>query len=178
MIFMLNNNAQESAPFELLVAIVVMGFVILFGMNALQSLQTQQCGNELEHLLASVEDSVESVVNQQIPQRLLVKFPPCYKNPELVLKPVVDESLCTSFCLRQVEQCVLLRFESKDEGEISCVEINPSSNFGQQDSCPLRDDGSEPIDPTNGISQGTYLLYNKTPVGAVLPTICMYKQGV
>ena len=45
---LLNNKGQEEAPFELLIAVIVMGFVIVMGINAIFTLNREQCQGDIQ----------------------------------------------------------------------------------------------------------------------------------
>ena len=182
---MLGRKAQSSAPFELLVAVIIMGFVIFFGMNALHQLSEQQCEKELDRTMHAIVNSTELVVNQRAYQTFELKIPNCYSKPHNYDRPrlyfvsKVSQTLCSAYCKGYRESCMLLTFESAEESRVLCVNISvftvfPEANTGYS-GCPPRD-GFKLMQPGDELPEGFYSVTNSTPIGQLTPYVCFYKQ--
>jgi hypothetical protein len=55
---MVNAVGQEAAPFELLIAVIVMGFVIFAGMSAMEQLWLQKCYGTTDAKLEEMKASL------------------------------------------------------------------------------------------------------------------------
>ena len=67
---MVNNKGQESAPFELLISVIIMGFVIFVGLIAMNQLNEQKCINETKAKLEEMKTKIETVVTERSPQQI------------------------------------------------------------------------------------------------------------
>jgi len=176
----MKKKAQMSAPFELLVAVVIMGFVILFGMNALNELNKTQCSHELSNTMFSLVNAIELATNQYSTQALQVKIPACYHNSKLYLEATNSQNLCSAYCIGSRETCILLKFSSDEESRIKCVNINFFTSFPSESDmgCPSKE-GFQLVKPTNNQTAfvtGYYVIQNVTSVGAAIPTVCIYQR--
>ncbi len=181
---MLNRKGQESAPFELLIAVIVMGFVIFIGLNAMNILNEQKCYNEINAKLEEMKTKLEAAVTERSPQQIVFQLSTCY-NPEEEHVSIGDESeprICAEYCGTARNVCTLLNYfySGKSSGSAfairKCIDISPDTVFPYlAGNCPDRQD-EELIDFRDEIKQGTYLLVNKTAVTSTYPTICAYRM--
>ena len=57
----LGEKGQEAAPFELLIAVILMGFVIVVGIYATQQLEKQKCFQESNKKMEELKEAMEIV---------------------------------------------------------------------------------------------------------------------
>lgn len=140
-------RGQESAPFEVLVAVILMTFVLVIGITALSKLQKAKCANEIDQEMHKLKDAIESTVNAGELQTKLFTFDLPFCGSEKYnfadWEYNYDQpSRCTKYCGISRNNCVLLHHVSFDEdasesgacsiGEYCgiidvtlCLEINP-----------------------------------------------------
>ena len=204
MLFPFRQKGQVSAPFELLVAAIIMGFVILVGMQALDQLRTEQCKEQVSKSLQDLKIGIERTVNLGTPQNLVFAPPQCFhvergagstctrsaltsgrgtvSGDETCLSDSSNEFLCSRLCGGTRNDCVLLDYFSQEHSDRVCVNINPTTYFVQPNSssgssCPPEDpDKYEVVDPKLGLPRGNYFILNQTSSGDVFSTICLYRS--
>jgi hypothetical protein len=180
---MLNRKGQESAPFELLIAVIVMGFVIFIGLQAMNILNEQKCYNEIDAKLEEMKTKLEAVVTERSSQQIVFQLSSCYnpKEERIYISDEAEPRICAAYCGTARNICTLLNYfySGKNTGSAfsirKCINISPDTVFPYlAGNCPDRPD-EELIDFRDEITQGTYLLVNKTAVTSTYPTICAYR---
>ncbi len=186
---MVNSRGQEEGPFELLVAVVIMGFVILIGTVALEELRVKKCESEINNLLEKFKTSIETTVNQLSPSQVVFSTPyDCFnkKYEKIQIKPYNDQRFCSDYCGGTTQLCNLLEYSlnspDKKLSNRKCLFISPDTVFPSQDptlrgDCPDRSTESpafELQDFSTEIVQGNYLLVNITPPNKDIPVVCAY----
>jgi hypothetical protein len=180
---MLNSKGQEAAPFELLVAVIIMAFVIFVGLQAMADLNMQKCYNETDAKLERMKTSLETTVNRGSPQQINFVLSSCFnpQNETIRVKEFNEPAMCASYCNVAKELCTLLQYYYSGEGGFSimkCLNISPDSTFPYREgvNCPAKPD-YKLVDFRSGIEQGNYLLVNKTSVASPNPIVCAYRKG-
>ncbi len=178
----MKNKAQESAIFELLVAVVIMGFVIVIGLNAMDTITKEQCKTKTEASLDALKTKIEAVVNSRSPQSFTFRTSGCVssKNEVIKLIDMDNPELCASYCETNKPVCSLLVYTDQSPKQriptiIKCVNINPATNFVSATGgrCPEKE-GYVLINFNQKIEQGYYVLENMTKIEETFPTICAY----
>jgi len=193
---MFSEKGQESAPFELLIAIIVMTFVIVIGFNALKVLDEETCKGELNQNIEKLKFAVESVVKNKSKTNVLFELPNCFSESTsgLIIVERNDTTYCSAVCGGSLAQCTVLQFSSEhpDFTEIKCLRISSATTFPTDiSSCDpdLLDTGSgasyeavdwKDIDDTLGYSAsvypGTYTLVRQSNLFSSAPTVCVFKR--
>ncbi len=181
----LNEKGQEEAPFEILVAVVIMGFVLLAGYVAMKQVQGDICEQKIEKQIDDFRAALEEVVVKQGSVDIILDFPKdCYseKHQSFAIVHIDDEPLCRHFCGGIRKNCMILKYTDQEVGLAwnKCINIPPQTNFpklGSLGSCPIDGKFADFLlqDLKDDIPQGRYVLLNKTVTGNV-PTICAYKK--
>jgi len=187
--FYLGERAQASAPFELLVAVVIMSFVMVVGYVVLDNVNTQVClqsvDREMTEFKAAVEDSVARMSSAPL------TFRPegsCFssKNSKIVIYSEETRAVCASVCGFATDECYILKFSSElpGSGKRKCLNLPPFTNFqnNTSDYCTdttLFGNGYSPIDPTieGQFLPGSYVIRNVSPTGHPFPLICVYYKA-
>ena len=183
----LNNKGQESAPFELLIAVIIMGFVIFVGMHAMGQLKTEQCEGQIEKMLEDFKTKLEITVNNRSPQNINFSLPACYSsNTETIeITEHGDARLCAAYCGAAKDYCLLLRYTGPAFSIRSCLNISPGTAFpgpgGSDTKCPAEledfpDASLVELRNPAGFPEGRYLFINKTSGLDAFPTVCAYKK--
>ncbi len=187
-----SSRGQESAPFELLIAVIVMTFVMLFGYRAIAQMNREDCKARINQELQKMRTAIESTTNQASLERVVFEVPQCFKNGRVRLNSIRDKRVCSSICKEGRVQCIALDYFSDEFVKRVCVNIPMHTDFegsvsgGPGTYCPDKrsETTGEPIsyeltpftDEDVGVPNGTYVLYNKTPPGHTMPVICAYRM--
>ena len=181
---MFNARGQEGAPFELLVAVIVMGFVIFAGMNAMNQLWRQRCYGTIDAKLEEFKTALETVVDQKGHQAIYFRLSECFdEQNETIRITDSDEPLfCAEYCGSPKKTCTILQYSHTGDptfGIRKCLNIPPDTHFPSarfaDEKCPSKEN-YELQDFTDMIPQGYYILINKTSSTETYSTICAYKQ--
>lgn len=184
MFFGLNNRAQSSSPFELLVAVTIMIFVILIGTQAMAKLDEAKCQHELEKNMQNFKFALEKIVDPGTPAQLSFNPPSCYKGEKITLvqHTGASEHLCSMLCEEPRSECVTLEYVSEGgPGIRMCVKIPITTYFEQADNCADPTDlalgySIKTIDYDDPISKGIYFFRNKTMLGEAFQRLCVYRK--
>ncbi len=181
---MINARGQEAAPFELLIAVIVMGFVIFAGMNAMEQLWLQKCLGTTDAKLEEMKTVLETAVDQKSPQSINFRLSGCFdENDEDIRIADWDEpTFCAEYCGSPKNLCTLLEYSNTGRRLFSikkCLNIPPDTVFPSQRfagaKCSTRE-REELQDFDTLIPQGDYILINKTLATDTFPTICAYRR--
>jgi len=186
-------KGQESAPFELLIAVIIMTFVMMFGYMAMEDYQKMQCKAGINQELERMRDAIESTVNQGSVSKVDFKIEQCFKKSRTVLNTVSNRTVCSRICQEGRQECVSLDFWSDGHNRRVCVNIPLHSQFeGVSDPSAGAYSGycSDKSNPaTNpipyellpignddvGVPNGSYLFVDSTPPGWSKPIVCAYR---
>jgi len=178
---MLNKRGQEGAPFELLVAVIVMGFVIFIGLQAMKMLNDQRCYNETDQKVETLKTLLETVVTEGSAQNIRFSMADCYNENDMSIriKDYSEPALCASYCGSARNLCTLLQLYHGGDPSFSirkCLNISPDTVFPYNvGTCPEKPE-YELVDFRDQIVQGTYLLTNQTSATSTYPTVCAYRK--
>lgn len=179
-----SRRGQESAPFELLVAVIIMTFVILLGYRALDQVSEIKCKGEVEGELEKLKTTLENIVKQKGKENLNLFLPSCSpdKETKVLIKGFEDERICAAFCGGSRRSCSLLSFSSPKFTLNKCLRISINTTFGSGDTCS----GQEVSDPADfeprdfkadqGIDNGNYILVSKFDLTGSYPIVCAYRR--
>ena len=180
----LGRRGQESAPFELLVAVVIMTFVILLGYRALDQVSEIKCKGEMEGELEKLKTTLENIVKQKGKENLNFFPPTCYadKEAKILIKGFEDERICAAYCGGSRRSCTLLSYATPKFSLNKCLRVSINTTFGSGDTCS----GQEVSDPAafeavdfktdQGVGHGSYILVSKFDLTGSYPIICAYRR--
>lgn len=128
-IFFLNKKAQASAPFEVLVAVILMGFVILAGTWALNNLSESTCLGNKRQEIGTLKESIKDVVlnSELVTRNFTFNVKPCFnqKYETIAINYYSSSTRCNAFCGGGTS-CTLLEYVYKDtKKNITKVPIEP-----------------------------------------------------
>ena len=190
----LNSRGQESAPFELLIAVILMGFVLFMGYQAISNLQKQTCANTINSQLEGMARNLQNVATGKGSTQFRFSFEGCAAqindcdnfsalsgNTDIMCIQLIDSTdpnVCSSYCSSARSICSLLQFKAQNDTYTKCVDISPSTVFPAQGSaqCPDRTaEGWVLQDYTSGtIQQGTYSFLKASDLTSTVPIVCAY----
>lgn len=182
----LNARGQESAPFELLVAVVLMGFVLVAGLNAMNALRQQQCESKVNFALEEFKTALQNVATGRGTANVRVAFEECGSGSEetecLKLVEVTEPVICNAKCSGSRSICTLLSYFSQSGpatiSQSKCIDISSSTIFPSSGSECAERPGFELADLGTGcIDQGFYSLVKAPSLSSQVPIVCAYREA-
>jgi len=178
---LVNFKGQEEAPFQLLVAVILMTFVILVGLNAMNEAEKQKCFNDTEKQLNDLKLGIEKTAVYRQPSGVNFNPSGCTKKESFVLIKSDEERLCKSLCLNSSRNCLLLRYSTPDLTGIQdkCIDVAYDTQFRSEGdgtgSCEKMEGyyGIN-VDSGQGFVPGVYQFLYSPNSGVVSPVICVY----
>lgn len=181
--WLFSQKGQESAPFELLVAVIVMGFVLLVGFNVISSLQFEECKGKLDNNLEQLKTAIENVAHGEGQRTVSFFLPFCFLQNESRLEIVsrTERQICQEICPGAQVQCTLLAFTSPEHNNWKCLKVSSALDFPGESVC--RDfvgDDSFSVERwrVDLIKEGQFILVKKFSEFSSQPAICVYKRVV
>lgn len=188
---MRNNSAQSSAPFEVLIAVIIMSFVLVMAFQAISFLMEEQCKSQLREQATNLKAKVEEAVRGN--SVLLKFFPPkCFEREEtkMKLEVVSSSSRCSIICGKAQEECLFFTYRSSDFSYDLCLDNSPTyTTFLTGSPCSPVDgftleDFRSPTPSENAVGEamesiprGIYNLQNVTGSSETVPKICAYRKS-
>jgi len=200
--FFISNKAQMSAPFELLVAVIIMTFVVIVGTQMLETSQKQVCLSSVDREITEFSLNLkEAAVNRTVTK---FDFRPdnCYNENRAISAIVLfnDSDACGVRCgLSGVESCFVFIFAAEDIPNgyrQKCIEIPSYTTFlGQDTKCdttsnelegylainPMGDGatnfvmiGNTSVNTNAKILAGSYIIKNVADAAKTYPDVCVF----
>ena len=188
------SKGQESAPFELLIAVILMGFVLFAGYQALGRLHEQTCANTINSQLDNLARNLENVATGKGSAQFRFSFADCTAKLNncdnfstlassgdvmcIRLIDSTDPNVCSSYCSSARSICSLVQYKSRDNTVTKCVDISPSTVFPAEGSaqCPSRSTEGWTLQDFTAqtIQMGTYSFLKASDLTATVPVVCSY----
>ncbi|MEM4662991.1 MAG: hypothetical protein QXM75_03135 [Candidatus Diapherotrites archaeon] len=171
-----DEKAQESAPFEVLIAVIIMGFVLYIGFMVMNDMLKQDCNNRLRESIEKFRSEIENVSELRTSSKFYFGPPTCYKDQRIRVVSVTDEVICASTCDTATLSCLFILLDSRDYAERFCLKTALQIYFPTTyENCPDRtSEGYKLIDLRDGMPLGYYDLVNETPPKQTFPIVCAY----
>lgn len=179
----MKNKGQEEGPFELLVAVILMTFVIFIGLQAMVALRVQTCQGKAEKAMQELQTAIESAVNRNSFTQVLFDYEKCFRTskppgtqifpPEVLLYKKSDPKQCRAICGGTETSCSFLRLANERFIIDKCLNIPYNTDF---DTPPkVSDDPTEPgacaniegFTPINLTGKGDYSGGNIQPSDSI-----------
>lgn len=148
------KKGQVSAPFEVLVAVVLMGFVIVAGSFALKNLSQNVCIGNKRSDLSNFKEALREVVlgSDLVIRNINFQTKACFNEiyESVQLNTYNDPSRCTAYC-GGGNTCLLLEYVYEDTQKSIrlqpidpiCMDLPTSIDFGSQSECVDTDEQLE-----------------------------------
>ncbi|HLC92711.1 MAG TPA: hypothetical protein VJH23_03315 [archaeon] len=183
---MLSQRGQESAPFELLIAMILMGFVLVVGFNALDKLNFEICKGNMNQSMEQIRTAIETVVKNKSKANVGFELPGCFREDESKLRILTSEepAYCSAYCGGGVQSCKVLTFYNPLFSDTKCLRISQVTTFPSDDP-PCNPgvfgnpDEYETVEWENqqeGISGGQYTLKAEFNLFSGTPEVCVYRR--
>ncbi len=176
------QKGQADAVFEVLIAAVLLGFVLLIGSYAMSSLSNTKCSKSIDLAMNDLKQVLEKGASSTlVTTQYNLDFPYCFGNQfSLNLLKKESSPLCTNYCPGSGGTCYLLVYNNqKDKSNqvrYSCVQISPVVSINSACQSSLQD-GLDliPSGPDGtSMQNGKYLIKN---VGTESPNLCIFKSN-
>lgn len=188
---MFDSRGQEAAPFELLIAVIVMGFVLLAGINVMDILKKEECKGTLDNQMEQIKSAIENVASGAGQRDFSFSLPECYnrgqENGDQISKLQVvhinNQRVCGAVCPGARIECLILSFTTEDHHNQKCLRISTATQFPDSaDQCNDFDPDADKFEARDLIQKplesGQYLLIRKFQLSSQTPNICAYKKVV
>jgi hypothetical protein len=176
-VFLLSQRGQEEAPFELLIAVIIMGFVIFLGLQAINYVSEEQCKQQIKYSANQLKTVLQDVVAGNA-KNLPFDPPRCFtpvKGVEEMKFVIVKDALqCSRLCGGSKGMCFVFSYFSEEYNYNLCLEtVSPQTTFYEGAPC---DDLQRyvPVNLKDSISRGSYEFINKSSSVDAFPKICAY----
>ena len=196
--FCLKKKAQVGAPFEVLIAVILMGFVLLAGSFALKNLSENTCiGNKTQDLSELKSALREVILGSDLTIKTIsFESKSCYNQmyETVKLRTYTVRSKCSAYCQGTMDNCTLLEYTYDDGQNIKrpiqplCMDLPTSVDFeSNPQNCGISPQNPEwkiitpnygattnsYTDPDN-ISSGVYKIFKKDIGGST--KVCLLKK--
>ncbi|MFH0905706.1 MAG: hypothetical protein V1824_00025 [archaeon] len=183
------NKGQESAPFEVLVAVIIMAFVILAGSYALKNLNENVClGNKTKDISEFVNSLRDVVLGSDLTFRTInFTTKSCFnsKYEKIQLNSYESSTKCSAYC-GSGDNCLLMEYTYNKDNTPKmpiapvCTYLSPTLNLVTENielDCGVSGEEWESIDREN-IKPGKYRVYKVSSSNDSASTIklCMLKE--
>ena len=137
----MNSKGQEEGPFELLVAVILMTFVIFIGLQAMDALRVQTCQGKAEKAMQELQTAIESAVNRNSITQVLFDYDKCFRpikttregtpviTPEVLLYKKADAKQCHAICGGTETTCSFIRLANERFIIDKCLNIPYNTDF-------------------------------------------------
>ncbi|PIN84975.1 MAG: hypothetical protein COV47_04640 [Candidatus Diapherotrites archaeon CG11_big_fil_rev_8_21_14_0_20_37_9] len=178
---MFSQRGQESAPFEVLIAVILMGFVIVVGLQAIQVLNKTSCEGNITKNIVDIKTGIETVVKNKSKVNISYERSSCFPENEttLEIKSRDDQIFCSSICGGSLSQCTVLIFSSPTFSDVRCLSISSATTFPEGGQCnpDLLGGNFEVVTWTDKpIEPGTYTLIKQSNLFSDTPIVCVFKK--
>jgi len=185
-----SKRGQASAPFEVLVAVILMGFVIVAGTWALTNLSQSTCIGDKRQNMSELKEAIKDVVlgSDLTIKNISFDTRPCLnqKFEKITLTKYDSPTKCSAYC-GGGENCTLMEYVY-DDGKIRkmpivpiCMDLPTSVNFESSESeCDVDPEDWEAMDlsasPSPDIKSGKYRLFMKSTGSDSVREMCFLKK--
>lgn len=179
--FFSDSRGQEEAPFELLISVIIMGFVIFLGLNAMNYVQDEQCKSQISFHANRLKIAIEKVVTSGNANSFSFELPQCFTKPkdrpEMRFVTLQDSLQCSRLCGGALNECFVFVYNSDEFNYMLCFkEVAPMTSFYTSAPCnaPEHFVAVDMKDDIYGFSRGQYEFFNKSSLVESFPRICAY----
>jgi hypothetical protein len=185
-----NEKGQMSAPFELMVAIIIMAFVVIIGAQMLANTNEQMCLLSIESELKEFKLNIEKTAQERASIKFDFRPEDCFNERKTTIQIVQfndDPATCASRCGDPRDSCFVLFFSSLDLAngyKQKCLNIAEYTFFlGADAQCSIGEDlkgfvAMNPIgDAADNLLPGTYILRDVAPAGEAYSKICVFRRA-
>jgi len=179
------SKGQVSAPFELFVAIIIMSFVIVIGIQMLNNVQAQVCMASVDKELTEFKSKIEDTANNMASNKFFFLPERCFNENDAIIKieTLSNTKQCSAKCGTPVDKCFTIMFYTPDVPNgynDKCLNLPTYTSFLEdEETCKAIDDvaGYDVVDPRDEIRLGQYVTRNVAQAGDTYPKICVFYKS-
>ncbi len=179
------SKGQEEAPFQLLVAVILMTFVIIVGLKAMEQAEQERCFNDTDSAMDKFVSALQQTTNNKSPSNIVFNPPGCAKDEKFLIKKIDDSRICSNVCLGSTSSCVVLRYSTTEVSKIpdKCINVDYSTEFRaypENSECvDLTDDKFEGTDILSGegLEKGVFQFFYYDNPSITYPIVCTYVKN-
>ncbi len=180
MAFINNETGQVSAPFELFVAMIIMAFVVIIGLQMLNNIQSQVCMASVDKELTEFKTKFEDTANNLASNKFFFSPEKCFNENKVIIKieTLANAKQCSAKCGTPSNKCFTVMFYAPDVPngyKDKCLNLPTYTSF-LIEGCDTTGDlaGYNAVDPRDAIRLGQYVTRNIAQAGDTYPKICTY----
>ncbi|MBT4192613.1 MAG: hypothetical protein HOE11_04860 [Candidatus Diapherotrites archaeon] len=185
-----NSRGQMSAPFELLVAMIIMAFVVIIGTQMIANTETQMCLLSIDKELTEFKLSIEETAQKKASVKFDFRPEDCFNEKKVTIKLhqfIDDPATCAARCGDPRDSCFIIFFSAPNLSngyKQKCLDIAEYTTFlGEDADCATTGalegyTAMKPIgDAADVLLPGTYVLRDVSPAGNAYPKICVFRRA-
>lgn len=182
-----DKKGQSDVVFEVLIAVILLGFVLVAGTLAMSSLSNTKCSKSIDISLSSLKQNIEKAsTNTLLSTEFLLDVPYCFgSDVNLEFKKELP-TICSIYCPGVSGACYMLKYQnSKDKVSpvrFICLQVSPVIVLNAEEQCvnsPTDFDlWTKKGNNSNGIKMenGRYIISSSSALSNNDPTLCIYKK--
>ena len=181
--FVHNSKGQVSAPFELFVAIIIMTFVVIIGVQMLNNIQSQVCMASVDKELSEFKSKIEDTANNMASNKFFFSPEKCFNENKVIIKieTLNTAKQCSAKCGTPVDTCFTIMFYAPDVPngyKDKCLNLPTYTSFPEA-LCESTGDvaGYDVVDPRDAIRLGQYVTRNVAQAGDTYPKMCVFYRA-
>jgi len=178
-------KGQADTVFEVLIAVILLGFVLVAATFAMSSLSNTKCSKSIDISLQDLSRSLEKAsTNILLTTDFVFKLSYCFgSDANVTLERYASSVICTTYCPGSNGTCYLLKYYNQKDKvnpvRYKCVDISPSIEING--SCSDTPEGYDVLQGENSsfrFPNGRYKFtsrnFNATTSSS--PVLCIYKK--
>ena len=126
----INRKGQADVVFEVLIAVILLGFVLFTGTMAMSSLSNTKCSKSIDISLGDLRLTLEkAAASTLLSTEYLFNMPYCFGGDfNVALQKQTNAALCSAYCPGSSGQCYLLKYDNRkdkvNQVRYTCVQIS------------------------------------------------------
>ena len=131
LIYIKTKKGQSDTVFEVLIAVILLGFVLVAATLAMSSLSNTKCSKSIDISLGDLKMALETASSSSlISTDFLFDLPYCFgSSPLVTLSKAADAKICSVYCPGSNGKCYLLKYDNQKDKvnpvRYLCVNISP-----------------------------------------------------
>ena len=179
-----------SAPFELLVAMIIMAFVVIIGTQMIANTENQMCLLSIEKELTEFKSNIEETVAKKASVKFDFRPEDCFNERKVTIKLhqfIDDPTTCAARCGDPRDSCFIIFFSAPNLSngyKQKCLDIAEYTTFlGVDEACDTSGtlEGYKAMTPigdaADNLLPGTYVLRDVSSAGNAYPKICIFRRA-
>jgi len=130
-LYLKDKKGQADTVFEVLIAVILLGFVLVAGTLAMSSLSNTKCSKSIDLAMSGIKLTIEKAsASTLISTDFLLDVPYCFGSSFIVaFGKMQNNSICSNYCPGSSGSCYLLKYINEKDKinpiRYSCVQISP-----------------------------------------------------